>query len=247
MKKYLALLLSIIMVMAICAGSGLAEANEYDVENRTYDGVTITIHTRWDEADTSGPLYQWIVDSFMEKYPGITVEAIKIPTESEWLQSESVLMSDKASMPNIIVEYGGSRMLAYIQEGLIVNMDPYFEQYPDWPSRFNSLGKDMVDYTSYGIEGTYGCGFTGYEVMLFYNEDILAENEIDPASIQSWDDLMDACAKLKANGVQPFEMGEQDDYRFGDLAAVGLVVHRAELQDLRLPDRRASGHPRGRL
>ena len=56
--------------------------------------------------------------------------------------------------------------------------------------------------------------------MLFYNEDILNENGIDPASLKSWDDLMDACAKLKENGVQPFDMGEKDDYRFGHLHSV---------------------------
>lgn len=31
---------------------------------------------------------------------------------------------------------------------------------------------------------------------------------------------MDACAKLKENGVQPFDMGEKDDYRFGHLHSV---------------------------
>ena len=120
-------------------------------------------------------------------------------------------------MPNIIVEYGGSRMAAYVTEGLIVDMTPYYEQYPEWPDRFNALGDSMVDYSLYGVEGIYGCPFTAYEIELFYNEDILAENEIDPESIQSWDDLMAACAKLKENGVQPFEMGEMDDYRFGHL------------------------------
>ena len=44
-------------------------------------------------------LYQAIVEGFMEKYPGIKVEQINIPTESEWLNSESVLMSDPSSMP----------------------------------------------------------------------------------------------------------------------------------------------------
>ena len=63
MKRIVALLLSAILVMALCAGA-VAEGSEYDVENRTYDGVTITLHTRWDVADTSGPLYQEIVDSF---------------------------------------------------------------------------------------------------------------------------------------------------------------------------------------
>lgn len=194
-----------------------AEAGDYDVENREYNDVTITIHTRWDSGDVSGPLYQAMVDGFMEKYPGITIETINIPTESEWLNSESVLMSDPGSMPNIIQEYGGSRVLGYIQENLIVNMDPYYEVYPEWKERFNSLGDSLVNYENFGVEGTYGVAYTAYQVVLFYNEDILAENNIDPASIESWDDLMSACETLLANGVQPFNMGEKDDYRFGHL------------------------------
>lgn len=196
---------------------GSSADGDYDVENREYKDVTITIHTRWDVADTSGPLYQGIVESFMEKYPGITVEQINIPTESEWLNSESVLMSDPSSMPNIIVEYGGSRVAEYVKSGLIVQMDPYYEQYPEWKETFNSLGDSMTDYSSYGFEGSYGVPFTAYQVMLFYNEDILSENNIDPESIKSWDDLMAACETLKKNGVQPFDMGEKDDYRFGHL------------------------------
>lgn len=224
-KKLIAVLMSMAMLAStgsVCFAADKSDdsATDYDVENREYKDVTITLHTRWDEADTSGPLYQAIVDGFMEKYPGIKVETIQIPTESEWLNSESVLMADKSSMPNIIVEYGGSRVAGYVQQDLIVNMDPYYEQYPEWKERFNALGEGMTDYTAYGYEGTYGVPFTAYEVMLFYNEDILKANDIDPASIKSWDDLMAACEKLKANGVQPFEMGEKDDYRFGHLHSV---------------------------
>lgn len=194
-----------------------AGAADYDVENREYKDVNITIHTRWDVGDVSGPLYQAIVEGFMEKYPGIKVEQINIPTESEWLNSESVLMSDPSSMPNVLVEYGGSRTAEYVKSNLIVKMDPYYEQYPEWKDSFNSLGDSLTDYSSYGMEGEYGVPFTAYQVMLFYNEDILSENDIDPQGIESWDDLMAACEKLKANGVQPFDMGEKDDYRFGHL------------------------------
>lgn len=222
-KKLLAAMMAATMVATSLGGAVTVFAEEeaasadYDVENREYNDVTITLHTRWDEADVSGPLYQAIVDGFMEEYPGITVECINIPTESEWLNSESVLMSDPASMPNILQEYGGSRVAGYIEQNLIVNMDPYYEQYPEWEERFNSLGTSLVDYSSFGYEGTYGVPFTAYQIELFYNEDILNENGIDPASIKSWDDLMAACETLKANGVQPFEMGEMDDYRFGHL------------------------------
>ncbi len=216
-KKLLALLMSVTMVASLGCVSFAEDDSEYDVENREYDGVTITLHTRWDESDPSGVAYMDIVNDFMEKYPGITVETINIPTESEWLNSESVLMSDTASMPNIIVEYGGSRVISYIDSDLIVNMDPYYEVYPEWEERFNSIGASLTDYSAYGYEGTYGVPFTAYQVVLFYNEDLLNEYDIDPESIKSWDDLMDACAIFLENGVQPFEMGEQDDYRFGHL------------------------------
>lgn len=216
-KKLIAALTALTMVASTGSMVFADEAVDYDVENHEFKDVTITIHTRWDEADISGPLYQAMVDGFMEKYPGITVECINIPTESEWLNSESVLMSDKSSMPNIIQEYGGSRVAGYIEQDLIVDMEPYYKQYPEWKERFNALGDSLTDFSSYGYEGSYGIAYTAYQVMLFYNEDILNENGIDPASIKSWDDLMAACETLKANGVQPFEMGEKDDYRFGHL------------------------------
>lgn len=216
-KKLIAAMTALAMVASTGSVVFAAEGADYDVENHEFKDVTITLHTRWDEGDVSGPLYQDIVDGFMEKYPGITVECINIPTESEWLNSESVLMSDESSMPNVIQGYGGSRIAGYLEQNLIVDMTPYYEQYPEWKERFNALGESLTDFTSYGYEGSYGIPFTAYQVMLFYNEDLLSENGIDPASIKSWDDLMAACETLKANGVQPFEMGEKDDYRFGHL------------------------------
>ena len=61
---------------------------------------------------------------FFFKNIHIKVEQINIPTESEWLNSESVLMSDPSSMPNVLVEYGGSRTAEYVKSNLIVKMDP---------------------------------------------------------------------------------------------------------------------------
>lgn len=216
-KKLIAAMTALAMVASTGSVVFAAEGADYDVENHEFKDVTITLHTRWDEADISGPLYQDIVNGFMEKYPGITVECINIPTEAEWRNSESVLMSDESSMPNVIQGYGGSFTAGYLEQNLIVDMTPYYEQYPEWKERFNALGESLTDFTSYGYEGSYGVPFTAYQVMLFYNEDILNENGIDPASIKSWDDLMAACETLKANGVQPFELGEKDDYRFGHL------------------------------
>lgn len=222
-RKLTALLLTGLMALSTFQAVDVAAKEtevSYDVENMEFEDVTITLHTRWDMGDITGTLFQNIVEGFKEKYPGINIEQINIPTESEYLNSESVLMSDEASMPNIILEYGGSRIADYIKSGLIVNMEPYFEQYPEWKDSFNSLGKSLTDYTAYGIEGSYGTPWSAYQVLLFYNEDILKENDIDVASLESWDGLMEACEKLKANGIQPFDIGEKSDYRFGHLHSV---------------------------
>ena len=132
MKKKMIAAMTALAMVASTGSVVFADEVNYDVENHEFKDVTITLHTRWDEADVSGPLYQDIVNGFMEKYPGITVECINIPTESEWLNSESVLMSDESSMPNIIQEYGGSRTAGYIEQNLTVDMTPYYEQYPEW-------------------------------------------------------------------------------------------------------------------
>ncbi len=216
-KKLLAAMMSLAMIASMGTVCYAEEAVDYDIENHEFNDVTITVHTRWDTTSPSGPLYMKMVDTFMEKYPGIKVETICIPTEEDWENSQAVLMADEKTMPNVIQEYGGSRVIDFVEQNLIVDMTPYFAQYPEWEERFNPLGDSLVNFSTYGYEGTYGIPYTAYQVMLFYNEDILNENGIDPASIESWDDLMAACETLKNNGVQPFDMGEKSDYRFGHL------------------------------
>lgn len=204
------------------AASTASAAGEVDtdVENREYKDVNIQILTRMDPSNERGKWYEQTIQDFMAKYPGITVEEINIPTESDYLDQEAVLMSDPSSMPNIIEEYGGSRVLDYINAGNLVCTQPYFDADPEWTKGFNNLGWGLVDFTDYGIEGYYGVPQNGYFINLYYNEDLLNQAGVDPASIKSWDDLMAACKTLKDAGIQPFEMGEKDNYRFGHLHTV---------------------------
>ena len=64
-KKLLAAMLTLAMTASMGTMVYAEDAVDYDVENREYNDVTITLHTRWDEADTSGPLYKAIVEGFM--------------------------------------------------------------------------------------------------------------------------------------------------------------------------------------
>ena len=66
-KRLLAAMLTMAMTMSTSGVVCHAENGiDYDVENHEFNDVTITLHTRWDEADVSGPLYMEMVNSFME-------------------------------------------------------------------------------------------------------------------------------------------------------------------------------------
>lgn len=195
-------------------------ADIYDLENRTYENVTIEIYTRFNDSDVPGQWYNRTIEEFMEEYPGITVVATSIPTEADYLDTLSIAMSDSGSMPNIFQEYGGSRVGEYVTAGNLVDLTPYFEADEEWYSSFGDVGWELTDFSRFGVEGIYGVPYSCYTICLFYNEDILAENGIDPDAILSWDDLMSACETLLNNGVQPFEIGEKDDYRFGHLHTI---------------------------
>ena len=116
------------------------------------------------------------------------------------------------------MEYGGARCLDYIEADALVNLQPYLEADEEWYNGFMESCWEPAHFEDYGYEGLYCVPYTNYQIVLFYNKDILAENGVEVPT--TWDELMDACATLKENGVQPFIVGEKDNYRFGHLHTV---------------------------
>lgn len=236
-KRVIGLLLTSMFAISIVAGYGKEVAAEattsiYDVENRTYEDVEIDVYTKIGSGTAWGDWYDAYVTSFMEQYPGITVNRVDIPTESEYNDARAIAMSDTNSMPNIFIGFGGTSVLAYIESGNVIETSGYFEYDDEWASGFNDTGWDAVDFSSFGYEGIYGVPWSTYQVLMYYNEEILTENGISAENIKSWDDLMDACATLMENGVQPFSIGEKDDYRFGHLySSIGYKMYGCSIAD----------------
>ena len=109
-KRILSMLLVATMVGTLASGCGKTEPKQTDasstetsvgVEEKEYKNVHITFLNRVDVGQKDGQWYQKKIKEFMEKYPGIQVESISIPTEADYLDQESVLMSDANSMPDI--------------------------------------------------------------------------------------------------------------------------------------------------
>jgi len=216
MKKtaLVVLLVSMIVVSGIFAG-GAKEPEQpaqvgYDVDNMKFNDVTITIATRYG-ADVPDEIYfRQKMEEFSAMDNGITVVMDTIPTESDYLNN---LRTNFASgdAPNVFTEYGGSRTLDYLESNALLDLTPYFEQYPEWKASFNPGIWDKLSYDGY--DGVWGVPFKMYTVVLYYNTDIFAQQGLTPP--KNWDELQDVCAKLMAAGIKPFQVGEKDVWRLG--------------------------------
>lgn len=222
-KKVLSMLLCVAMLGTMGTVPVAAEAEESpyaNLEDREYKDIHLTMLDRFDVTAEDGIWLHNTIDSFMEAYPGIEIETIDLTTESDYMDQEALLMSDESSIPNIFQATGGARIADYVQAGNLLDLTEYYAADPEWTNSFNNAGWDLTDYSFFGCEGIYGVPYSEFVVSLYYNEDLLNQCNIDPASIKSWDDLMNACAILKENGIQPFELGEKANWRFGHLHTI---------------------------
>lgn len=213
-RKFLCFGMAAVLTAGMMSVGAYAE-EDYALTDAKFDNVTLKLYAQL--SDASEEYYIQKLDEFNAMDNGITVELTNINTESEYLER---LSTDFASgdTPNVFQEYGGSRCLDYMEANALLNLQPYLEADQDWYDTFMESCWEPAHFEEYGYEGLYCVPYTNYQIVLFYNKDILAENNVEVPT--TWDELLDACATLKANGVQPFVVGEKDDYRFGHLHTV---------------------------
>ncbi|HEY2296426.1 MAG TPA: extracellular solute-binding protein [Jatrophihabitans sp.] len=106
--------------------------------------------------------------------------------------------------PTIIWGWGGGGLRSYVQDGLVEDLTPWFQQNSDVKNRLfpSSFGAATVNGKIYAMP----CE-TVQPIILFYNKKVFDDAGLNPP--QSWGDLMDLVPKFKAKGVAPISLGGQ--------------------------------------
>ena len=228
MKKMVALLLAAVMACSVTAcgskdtpaetdsPSTAAPEAEKETGSASGDQVVITFASREDPtgSDAASAYQMKMIEKFNEMDNGIHVDLVWNTLEADYLDR---LATDIASgdCPNVFLEYGGSRVLDYLDAGLILDMTPYYEEDPDWyDSVYEAMWTPCL-FEEYGYEGIYGIPYDTYEVVLVYNSAYLEQCNLEVP--RTWEELMHCCKVLKENHIQPFMVGEKDSYRLGHL------------------------------
>ena len=205
---------TMVLTLSACGGESSEDATKGSEEAiQNSEDVTIRVASRASADIPRDVFYRSQVEAFNQLDNGITVEMDNIGTESDYLDKLRTSFAN-GDAPNVFIEYGGSRVFDYIEADAIVDMTPYYEEDQEWYNGFYESMFAQLKYPEYEDQ-IWGVPSQAYVVSLFYNREIFAEQNLEVP--ETWDDLLEVCEKLKAAGIQPFQIGAKDAWRLGHL------------------------------
>lgn len=154
--------------------------------------------------EPTGPTFDGFVEEFTKKYPDITVEKNVFGDEDYKSTIQVAMASDDP--PNLFYAYGGNWLKFFVDEGLVADISPYWEQYK-WKDRLNERALKGVSY-----DGKYYAVPTELTTAgIYYNKKIFQEVGIEPPEVPTWEEFLGYCDKIKAAGYLPMCLGDKED------------------------------------
>ena len=141
--------------------------------------------------------FEKVVDDFKAANPGINVELSINDREAHKPAIRNFL---SAGPPDVTAWYPGNRMGPFVDAGLFEDLSGLWASDANLSTSFEAIKPTMTrDGKQWGVPYSY------YQWGMYYRKDIFDKMGI--AEPKTWDELLAACAKLKANGVTPITIG----------------------------------------
>jgi multiple sugar transport system substrate-binding protein len=169
--------------------------------------------------------WQAVVDRFARQNPDVKVELNVYDHES---YKKAIRNWLTGSPPDVVFWFAGERMRQLSQARLLEDVSDLYQG--EAGAAFQPSAVELV--SDRGRQ--YGVPYASYQIGLYYRRDILQGAGL--AEPRTWAELLDACEKLAARGLEPIAIGTRDlwpaaawfDYL--DLRINGLAFHMALMQ-----------------
>jgi ABC-type glycerol-3-phosphate transport system substrate-binding protein len=177
------------------------------------DKIQIRLLTRMTGTSPQVQIYNEVIEEFKAKYPEVEIIDDSQGDESSF---NNILKTDMSSgtMANIFRIQGVANLGKYIEEGVLLDVEPYLEADAEWGNGFTEGAINY--YRVPGYEGVYGVPCESGIIGVYYNERIFKEAGYDTFP-ETWTELKDAIVKIKANGYTPMGLGAKSTYMAGHL------------------------------
>lgn len=194
MKKFLALLTAMVMLLSVAA---FTQADEQ-----------ITLHF-WHIWPTE-PMSE-IVDEYIEifeaEHPNIKIEATATQ-EVEYQNTKLRIAASNKSQGDVFFCYGGGYAKDYVDAGAVLPLDEYFEKY--------GIHDQILEGTL--VNGTYDGKIYGLPLkqsagVLFCNQELFDQYGVKIP--ETWEEMMTAVKTFRENNVTPLILGAKDAWHIG--------------------------------
>lgn len=165
----------------------------------TAEAGTLTMNIAFKGASQRA-VWQSVIDDFKKAHPDIDVKASFIDEEAYKVQLPGWLSTVP---PDVLNWHNGERMAYYARRGLFEDLSGDWKK-NGWDNMYAST-KESSTYNG----KQYAAPTVYYSWGLFYRKDLFQKAGI-ASEPKTWDQLLDACKKLKAAGITPFAVGGRD-------------------------------------
>ncbi|MCU0463649.1 MAG: extracellular solute-binding protein, partial [Anaerolineae bacterium] len=170
-------------------------------------GAQEEVTIRWWHINTNeneAAFWQQVADDYMAANPGVTIEITIL--ENEAFKSRLVTVMQAGDPPDLFQSWGGGVLWQFADAGLVRDISPELEG--EWKDSFSA----QAALELYGLDGAYyGVPWNWGAVGFFYNKALFEQAGID-APPATWDELLEDIEALKAAGITPIALGEQDKW-----------------------------------
>ncbi len=208
MKKILALVLTLVMVLSMSACGGTAKpASNFDIPEEGYDDSAITVKFYYTMGSNLSDVLNIYIEEFNKIYPNITVEGSQVGGYDDVRDQISTEIT-VGSQPNIAYCYPDHVALYNLAQA-VVTLDGLIDseipvQRNDGTTEILGLTEEQkADFISgYYAEGQqfgdglmYTMPFSKSTEVLYYNKTFFDANGLTVPT--TWDELEALCAKIK--------------------------------------------------
>ena len=138
--------------------------------------------------------WQALVDRFQRENPDVDVRLNVYDHES---YKKAIRNWLTGAPPDVVFWFAGTRMRQFVEPGLLADVSELYT--PEVRGQLHPSALELV--SAHGR--AWGVPYTWYPVGLYYRRDLMSA----PAT---WDDLLLACERLRARGLEPIAIGTKD-------------------------------------
>ena len=146
MKKYISLVLALIMALGILAGCGAKKPSGVE----ELPGETVTLTVGIPQNSNVVDYYENAFTKFLEEQANVKLEFMLFSNyRSEYLQQLALMCSANETLPDVILgfEFDQYIMNQYGEDGYFIDLTDYIEAYaPNYKAQLENLDADIKEY-----------------------------------------------------------------------------------------------------